>query len=89
MISTKIDPVITKDKSSGRFHRRYREVLTDRDSGVSVDRLLTDERCQADQSGEFSEWPKHTRADRGDGIPVGTDEDLICAYCWPRAADTL
>lgn len=52
------------DRSSGRVHVRVR------DGG----RLLSDERCQADQSGAWDEV----------GSAEGAEERDLCRWCFPR-----
>lgn len=64
--------VTTRDRSSGRFHQRF----------PLNRRLLVDERCNLDAAGAYDVMPRGGRADRGDGIPVGTEEGLLCKYCF-------
>ena len=65
--------VTTRDRSSGRFHIRV----------LYGGRMLVDERCNLDQAGAYDIMPRGTRADRGRGVPVGTDDKMLCQYCFP------
>lgn len=61
--------ITTVDRSSGRYHERWIEVQLD-----GNERMLTDERCQADQSGRFEVLPV---------VPDSADENTLCRYCFP------
>lgn len=71
------EPITTRDQSSGRFHERVR---------VGT-RLLVDERCNLDVAGAYDVMPRGGRADRGDGIPIGTDPAMVCKFCFPDDED--
>ena len=62
--------IVTVDRSSGRYHERWIEVQLD-----GNERILTDERCQADQQGRFEVLPE--------GVPPSADENTLCKFCWP------
>lgn len=85
-----VEEIVTRDKSSGRFHKRF--IISSRgfDADQSLkraQRILTDERCNLDQAGSYDVMPTISRAIDGRGVPVGTDESLLCEYCFPRGAD--
>lgn len=63
--------IITRDKSSGRYHRRRIEHTEDGD-----DRILVDERCQTDQAGRYDVLDG--------GVPESADDDTLCRFCWPK-----
>lgn len=65
-----------RDKSSGRIHKRYADEYGRFE--------LTRERCQRDQSGAYEILPTGGRADRGDGVPVGTPIEDLCSLCFPK-----
>ena len=64
-----------RDSSSGRIHKRYADEYGRFE--------LTRERCQRDQSGAYEVLPRGGRADRGDGVPVGTPDEDLCRYDFP------
>ncbi len=70
---SEVKQVTTRDVSSGRFHHRY---LIDGKSYVQ-------EQDNLDTAGAYEVMPRGTRADRGDGVPVGTDPSLLCGNCFP------
>lgn len=74
---TEVTEITTRDESSGRYHHRY----------VVNGRTVVDERCNLDQAGAYHVMSRGTRADRGDGVPVGTDPALLCQYCFPPHKD--
>lgn len=74
---TTVEEIVTRDNSSGRFHKRYR----------IGDRLLVDERCNLDQAGDFEVMPQMSRAIDGRGVPVGTDATMLCKWCFPEAKE--
>lgn len=61
--------ITTHDRSSGRYHTRYIEVQLNGD-----ERILVDERCQADQSGKY---------DVVEEVPESATRDVLCYYCYP------
>lgn len=66
--------IVTRDRSSGRLHSRVEEVT--RDSG-EVRRILTDERCQADESGSFDIIP----LDKVGEVMAESAEGAVCRFC--------
>jgi len=69
-----VTPILTRDRSSGKYHERYVVVQTD-----GGERMVTDERCQADQSGKF---------DVVDELPEAADRNVLCYYCFPPVEKT-
>lgn len=67
--------ITTCDRSSGKYHERWIEVQLD-----GNERILTDERCQADQSGNFDvvEAPRE-----------GADRNELCYYCYPPVENAV
>lgn len=70
-LSEALEEKVTRDKSSGRYHRRYTETIGDKV------RTLVDERCQADQSGRYEVLV---------AIPESATDNELCAYCWAPVA---
>jgi len=71
----KVELLTTRDLSSGRYHHRYRV----------EDRLLVDERCNLDQAGAYEIVQGHLGNGPFAGIPLGTNLDLLCKWCFPLA----
>lgn len=71
-------PIATLDNSSGRLHIR----VSERHRGVAH-RILTDERCQADQSGNFAVVATGAAID---AVLESGAENLQdrCEFCFPR-----
>lgn len=67
------DLVVTKDETSGRFHKRLK----------FEGRMFVDERCNLDDAGSYIELPSVSRAIDGRGVPVGTHDDMLCKNCFP------
>jgi hypothetical protein len=65
-----VDEIVTRDLSSGRFHKRIRY----------EGRIYTLEGCNLDQAGEYEILPKSgtSRGIDNRGVPVGTDDSLLC-----------
>jgi hypothetical protein len=73
-----IDLILTKDRSNGRFHKRYAEVQSGydaRDPLRSASRILVDERCNTDQSGSYTIVNEYE-------VAVSQPE-ARCRYCFP------
>lgn len=66
------EQITTRDKSSGRFHRRY----------LINGRYMVDERCNLDQAGGYEVMESKGQSPLA-GIPLGTDLDLLCKWCFP------
>lgn len=64
--------VVTRDLSSGRFHKRYR----------IAGRMYSQEGCNLDQAGGYEVMPRQSRGIDGRGVPVGTDPALLCENCF-------
>lgn len=63
---------VERDRSSGRFHRRYRDEYNEY--------TLTREQCQRDQSGSYEVMPRFGKGHYRDGVPEGTPEDALCKW---------
>lgn len=70
----KVEQITTKDVSSGRLHHRL--VVDGKTYTLEADNL--------DAAGEYTILPSGGRADRGDGVPIGTDPALLCKRCFPE-----
>ena len=64
------DPQLIRDDSSGRIHRYVRET----DALMGSVRLLSDERCQKDQSGDYTAIAEAALAD--------VDHEALCGNCF-------
>lgn len=71
------DIFITEDLSSGRFHRRLK----------FEGRVYVQEGCNLDDAGGYKVLPRAglSRAIDNRGVPVGTDESMLCQNCFPRS----
>lgn len=71
---------LEKDTSTGRIHKRYADEYGRFE--------LTRERCQRDQSGEYAVLRvAGGRADRGDGVPIGTPDEDLCKWDFPHLGE--
>lgn len=90
MLRRKVEEVVVKDDSNDRLHIRYRETVTGKGragNDFESERILSDERCQKDQAGSVTELAtRGGRADRGDGVPIGTPPENLCGFCFPDDA---
>jgi hypothetical protein len=64
-----VTPIVTRDRSSGKYHERYVVVQVN-----GNERIVVDERCQADQSGKY---------DVLEAVPESADRNTLCYYCYP------
>lgn len=67
--------VVVRDDANGRIHRRVAELRAD----GKVRRFLVDERCEADQTGQYTVL--------GDSEPTLSEADpsALCAHCFEPA----
>ena len=78
----KVEDVTTRDLSTQRFHRRLQVEIDGRT------RTFVQEGCNTDQSGAWERLDiRGGRADRGDGIPVGTPSEYVCDNCFGAGPD--
>ena len=88
MLRRKVEEILVRDDSNDRLHIRYRETISGTGrahNDFESERILSDERCQKDQAGSVTELQtRGGRADRGDGVPIGTPEENLCGFCFPQ-----